>query len=416
MDGVDKLRLMGQYMNSEVTDTMDYHLAADSPGCQPQGKNPSPGRRMDTHSASVQKEKSFPIHFAAMPGGKRIALLKTALTTACERNCNYCAFRCGRDFNRQTFSVDELAKTFMQLKQAGMVEGLFLSSGIAGGGMKTQDRLLACAEILRRRFDFKGYIHLKIMPGADKDQVVQAMQFADRVSVNLESPTTLRLQKLAPQKKFLEELLAPLKWVEEIRREYPAWKGWNGRWPSSTTQFVVGAIDETDLELLQVTSFLHKDLHLSRVYYSGFEPVSGTPLENQSAIHPLRQVRLYQSDFLLRDYGFDFEELEFSRSGFLPLEMDPKMIWANNSLRDCPLEINKADYHQLIRVPGIGQVNARRIMEQRKCHFIRDEADLHRLGISVQRAAPFILLNGKRPVHQLPLQFNIPSANVNNIK
>ena len=406
MNPVDKLRLVGQYMDSEVTDA-SLTRPASLPGC---GGNPRSACDMHPHETLTDRKnaaRSFPVHFAVMPNGKRIALLKTALTTACERNCTYCAFRSGRDFDRQTFTADELAQAVMQLYRARVVEGLFISSGVAGGGLKTQDRLLDCAEILRKRYQYKGYVHLKIMPGAERDQVVQGMRLADRVSVNLESPTVQRLSRLAPQKRFMEELLTPLKWVDQIRREMPSWKGWNGHWPSSTTQFVVGGIDETDLELLQTTHFLHHELHLARVYFSGFSPVRDTPLENQPAINPLREVRLYQADFLLRDYGFDFEELDFTQAGQLPLSADPKVMWADRNLRHAPVELNRADYSELIRVPGIGPINAKRIVQERKFHLLSCESDLHKIGVSVSRAVPYILLNGKRPAQQLPLQLKI---------
>src|SRR5262249_49203893 len=159
-------------------------------------------------------------------------------------------------------------------------EGTFLSSGIAGGGIRTQDRLLDTADILRRKLRFRGYIHLKIMPGAEKAQVERAMQLADRVSVNLEAPNTRSLARLAPHKQFLEELLQPLKWVEEIRKNQPAEKGWGGRWPSTTTQFVVGGADESDLEILTTTAWLNQNVRLKRAYFSAFRPISDTPLEN----------------------------------------------------------------------------------------------------------------------------------------
>jgi len=153
------------------------------------------------------------ITHAALPNGRRIALLKTALTSACERDCRYCAFRQGRDFRRVGFSPNELARLFVQLHQRGLVEGIFRSSGVAGGGPRTQDRLIATAEILRHRYDFRDYIHLKIMPGAERDQVLAAMRLADRVSVNLEAPNSERLAQLAPHKVFTEELLLRLGWV-----------------------------------------------------------------------------------------------------------------------------------------------------------------------------------------------------------
>ena len=337
------------------------------------------------------------IHNAVMPNGKRIALLKTMFSSACERNCGYCAFRQGRDFRRATFSPDELAGLFMRLHQRRVAEGVFLSSGIAGGGPRTQDRLIATAEILRRRCGFRGYIHLKIMPGAEKDQIRAAMRLADRVSVNLEAPTAERLAFLAPLKVFSEELLQRLRWIEEIRRESP------GRWPSSTTQFVVGASGESDVELLTTTEFLHRQAGLARAYFSRFTPVRDTPLENHPPASPRREHRLYQSSFLLRDYGFDVEELPFDASGNLPLDSDPKLAWARRNLAQAPIELNTAGRRDLLRVPGIGPKGTERLLRERRRGRLRELSDLRKLGVVAKRAAPFILLDGHRPVYQLSL-------------
>jgi predicted DNA-binding helix-hairpin-helix protein len=330
-----------------------------------------------------------------MPGGKRIALLKTMLTSACERNCAYCAFRQGRDFRRATFSPDELAQLFVQLLGKGIAEGIFLSSGIAGGGPRVQDRLIATAEILRRRHAFRGYIHLKIMPGAERDQVQAAMGLANRVSVNLEAPNSLRLATLAPRKRFSEELMQRLRWVEEIRRSVP------DRWPSSSTQFVVGAVDETDVELLSTTEYLHRELGLARAYYSSFAPVPDTPLESQPPSPPLREHRLYQSSFLLRDYAFTVEELPFDQAGNLPLASDPKLAWARRHLSHAPVELNTADRRTLLRVPGIGPRLADKLLRERRRGTLHHTSDLRKLGIAAKRAAPYILLDGHRPSRQL---------------
>ena len=238
-------------------------------------------------------------------------ILKTLITSACEKNCTYCAFRAGRDFKRETFTPDDMAQMTLELTQKNFIQGAFLSSGVAGGGVRTQDKLIDAAEILRHKMGYRGYIHLKIMPGAERAQVERALQLADRVSINLEAPNTPRLLKLAPMKQSMEALLQPLRWVDEIRRSQPPTHAWKGRWPSTTTQFVAGGSGENDLELLETTFFLTRQLHLSRVYFSGFSPVIGTPLENQPAISPWREHRLYQASFLIRDYGFDMEDLPF---------------------------------------------------------------------------------------------------------
>ncbi|NMB89388.1 MAG: radical SAM protein, partial [Chloroflexi bacterium] len=379
MDQMHKLAELGQFM--------DVEIAEEGP--------PAPGQAA-APPAAVTAE-GCPIHRAAMPNGQRISLLKTVLTSACERNCNYCAFRAGRDFRRQTFKPDELARQFEQMARAGLVEGLFLSSGVAGGAVRTQDRLLDTAEILRLRQGYTGYLHLKIMPGAERDQVLRAMQLADRVSVNLEAPTGQRLQALAPQKVLMTELLQPLRWVEEIRRTLPAAQGWKGRWPSSTTQFVVGGVGENDAELLRATDYLYHQLRLKRAYYSGFHPVQGTPLEGHPAVDPWRSHRLYQASFLLRDYGFDLEDFDFDPRGFLALGQDPKTAWAQAHLSGQPLEINRAGLAQLLRIPGIGPRGARTILASRRKAPLHRVEDLKALGIQVGRAAPFILIDGRRP-------------------
>jgi predicted DNA-binding helix-hairpin-helix protein len=352
---------------------------------------------------SPKEKRAAFTHPAKMPGGKQIILLKTLLTSACERDCYYCPFRAGRDFRRATFKPQEFAELFVKLNQAKVAEGVFLSSGIAAGGVKTQDRLLDTADILRNKLGFRGYLHLKIMPGAEKDQVFRAMQLADRVSVNLEAPNTERLARLAPHKIFIEELLQPLRWVEEIRRSQPAYKGWNGRWPSSVTQFVAGGADESDLELLTTTTWLMKNVKLSRAYFSAFHPISDTPLENKPAVDPLREHRLYQASFLLRDYGFDLEELPFTHDQNLPLPVDPKLAWAQINLMESPIEINRAERRELLRIPGIGPKGADAIINVRRTGTLNDLSVLKKLGVITHKAAPYLLLNGKRTPNQLTL-------------
>jgi predicted DNA-binding helix-hairpin-helix protein len=176
-----------------------------------------------------------------------------------------------------------------------------------------------------------------------------------------------------------------------------------GRWPSSTTQYVVGAVDESDVELLTTTEFLHRQAGLARAYFSSFSPVHDTPLEDHPPSSPVREHRLYQSSFLLRDYGFTVEELPFGPGGNLPLENDPKLAWANQHLSHTPIELNTAARRDLLRVPGIGPIGANRVLRERRRGRLRDLADLRKLGISPKRAAPFILLGGRRPPHQLAL-------------
>lgn len=333
-----------------------------------------------------------------MPGGRRIALLKTMITSACERDCYYCPFRAGRDFRRATFKPDEMASVFDQIARKGIAQGLFLSSGIAGGGPRTQDKLIAAVEILRQKYRFTGYVHLKLMPGAEEQQIRRAMQIATRVSINLEAPNTERLARIAPHKVMLDELVRPLRLVEQIRREN------GGRGPSQTTQFVVGGADESDSEILKTVAYLNREVRLARAYFSAFRPLRDTPLEDKAPTDPLREHRLYQSDFLLRQYGFAFKDLVFEADGNLPLGVDPKIAWARQHLARQPVEVNYATREELLRVPGIGPHGVQTLLSARRQGRLRDLKHLRQLGILAERAAPYILLDGRRPAHQLELR------------
>jgi len=353
--------------------------------------------------ALERKAHALGIRDAVMPGGRPAPLLKTMLTSVCERNCFYCPFRSGRDYRRATFQPDEMAALFDQMLRARLVQGLFLSSGVVAGGISTQDKLIDTAELLRHKYGYRGYLHLKVMPGAERDQVFRAMQLADRVSINLEAPNGTRLAKLSPTKHFLAELLQPLRWVEEIRQTQPARQTFKGRWPSTVTQFVVGAAGESDMELLQTTQSLVQQLHLARAYFSRFSPISDTPMENVPAADPVRERRLYQAFFLFRDYGFDLEEMPFGPAGNLPLDEDPKLAWARTHLRPDPVELNTAARRQLLRVPGIGPKSADAILRARRQGTLRSLRDVRAAGVSAKRSVEFILLDGHRPARQLRL-------------
>ncbi|MCJ7512646.1 MAG: hypothetical protein MUO23_06705, partial [Anaerolineales bacterium] len=314
MDLLERLTLAAEGARQEVADT------GDRPGGTRACGAPS-AARLETFNVGGHE---IPIYPAAGPGGRRFPLLKAMLTTVCERDCNYCSFRSQHDQRRVTFRPEEMALAFDQAFRAGWVQGLFLSSGIAGGGANTQERLIATAEILRRRFGFRGYIHLKIMPGAERDQVLRSMRVASRVSINLEAPNALRLPALAPSKSFENELLPPLRWASEARAPgEPA-----PHMASSATQFVVGAAGESDLEILSTVQHAYQQLGLARAFFQSFNPVPDTPLENAPPESPLRQNRLYEASYLLRDYGFDLEDLPFAGEGNLPLDTDPKTAYA----------------------------------------------------------------------------------------
>jgi predicted DNA-binding helix-hairpin-helix protein len=327
-------------------------------------------------------------------------VLKTMLTTACERNCYYCPFRAGRSrTERVTFTPDAMARAFDTLYRAGEVDGLFLSSGIIKGSVTTQDKLIDSAEIIRKRYGYRGYIHLKIMPGAEYDQLYRAMQLASRVSVNLEGATQERLNALAPKKEFDRELVQMLRWANEIRRKHP-----EQRLANTVTQFVVGAVGDTDLELLSTTEKLYRQVGLTRTYYSAFGPVLQTPFENLPRVDPLREHRLYQASFLVRDYAWDLEDLFFENNGNLRLDTDPKKAWADVYLISAPVELMTAEREQLLRVPGIGPVAADAILRARRTTRLTDIAQLRRLGIRApEHSAPYVLLDGHKPAAQMKL-------------
>jgi predicted DNA-binding helix-hairpin-helix protein len=379
MDNTEQLKILSSQMDFEP---------AEDHGCP----------KMDHGKA----EPAF-VHNAVMPNGKTIPLLKTLLTSACERDCHYCPFRAGRKFRRATLKPEEMADVFMAYHRAGIVEGLFLSSGLIGGGMRTQDRLLDAAQILREKLGFRGYLHLKIMPGAEFDQVEQAMVLADRVSINLEAPNEIRLKTLAPHKNFAGELLKPLKWVAKIRKSEFLTNRWQKRWPSVATQFVVGGAGESDSELLSTTEYLYSSMGLKRAYYSPFKPVEDTPLENQPATKLQRENRLYQASFLIRDYGFVMEEMPFDANGNLPEGVDPKLGWAKINLAENPVEINQASRNELLHIPGIGPKGVQTLLSARRKLRLKSMEQLRRIGINPTRAAPYILLDGKRPGAQLSL-------------
>ncbi len=351
------------------------------------------------------------------PDGQRKATLKVLQTSACQNNCNYCAFRAGRDIRRAHLTPDDLARSFDLMYRAGLVESLFLSSGVMGTN-HTMDEMLATVELVRLKYGFHGYIHLKLLPGVQAAHIEQAIALADRVSANLEAPTPAALAALAPLK-AMPDLVGPLRtaatilgrgdppWspdsmrpVGRTQRLAPTWG--NGRLGLST-QFVVGPGGESDRELLATAQMLYRDLRLTRAYYSAFSPVPGTPLEKVTPTDPAREFRLYQADWLLRLYGFSAEELPFGPDGLLPHDLDPKATWARLHPERFPVEVNRAPVNDLLRVPGIGPASARAIAAARRQGNLCEIGDLRKLGARADRAAPYVTLAGKHPPYQPPL-------------
>lgn len=367
MDTADKLETLGRNARYDL--------------CGPCGVEPAALLKRDALDRWV-----YP---AIMPNGKCIRLLKVLQTNACQNDCSYCPTRASARIPRLSFSPDELASAFMDMLRRGLVQGLFLSSGIAGGAPSTMDRLLATAEILRQRHHFQGYLHLKVMPGSEYDQVEAAVRLADRVSLNLEAPNANSLQRIAGKKDYEEGILARMRWIKQLADQgVPTPAG-------QTTQFVVGAADETDRDILSTTSRLYRDLSLARAYFSAFKPVPGTPLEAHPATPLLREQRLYQADFLFRFYGFRLEDLVFDQQGQLPLHTDPKLLWAQRHPECFPVEVNTAPRAQLLRVPGIGPLAASRLLVMRRQGRLKGLDDLKAAGAAASRAAAYLLLDGR---------------------
>jgi predicted DNA-binding helix-hairpin-helix protein len=338
------------------------------------------------------------IYPAVRPDGKTVKMLKVLQTNACEKDCFYCATRRGREQPRTTFQPDELAQIFDQIQRARLAEAIFISSGVVGGSTRTMERMIATAELLRGKYAFRGYLHLKLMPGAEPAAIERALQLADRVSVNLEAPSSERLAKLSSTKRYTEELLAPLQTAKRIKDTNRALRD-----KSMTTQFVVGAADESDREIVATTARLYGELDLARVYFSAFQPVPDTPLDGHTPTPLIREHRLYQTDFLFRKYGFTFDDLMFDARGNLPTESDPKTLWAVNHPEFFPIELNRASKEELLRVPGIGPISANRIVQIRRTNKFHTIEQVAHVGADEKRAASFILLDGRQPTHQLAL-------------
>jgi predicted DNA-binding helix-hairpin-helix protein len=337
------------------------------------------------------------VYPAALPDGQRVRVLKVLMINVCERNCHYCAVSAVRDQPRTSFEPEELARAFDRMRRADLVDGIFLSSGMCGSVDRTMDKMIACVETIRAEYSFSGYIHLKLLPGASEAHIERALQLAHRVSVNLEAPSAERLAVIAPHKDYFEELARPMRAAKHLidasgGRLAPA---------GQTTQFVVGAAGEPDREILSATARLYRELDLRRAYYSAFQPVPGTPLEDRAPTPAWREHRLYQADWLLRDYGFGFDDLVFDAEGNLPRKADPKMLYAQAHPELFPVEVNRASRHALLRVPGLGPRSVERILRWRRKGTMRRLEDLSRAGAMAARAGPFVLLDGKRPPLQL---------------
>ncbi len=327
--------------------------------------------------------------------GRCVSLLKILLTNHCIYDCLYCVSRKSNDIKRAAFTVDEVVELTINFYRRNYIEGLFLSSGIFKNSDFTMERLVRVAKKLRTEHKFNGYIHLKTIPGASDELMQEAGLWADRLSVNIELPTKSGLALLAPDKRH-EDFIKPMKTISNAIIENKSDKKIIKSTPQFTpagqsSQMIIGATNETDLDIVKTFTFLYKNFNLKRVYYSGYVPVLkddklpdlGTP------VPIVRENRLYQTDWLFRFYQFDPSEVVNETYPHLDLEIDPKLSWALRNRHLFPVDVNTADYHMILRIPGIGVKSAKKIVSARRFGKLGQE-QLKKLGIAMNRAQYFI--------------------------
>ncbi|AOT70962.1 putative DNA modification/repair radical SAM protein [Geosporobacter ferrireducens] len=321
------------------------------------------------------------------PDGRCISLFKVLMTNECEQDCGYCQNNCHRDIRRARFTPEELVRLFVQFYTRNYVEGLFLSSGIRASSNRTMEDMLQVVAQLRIKHRFGGYIHLKILPGCEESMIEKAVSLCNRVSVNIEVPSDRHMEKLSRKKNFERDILGT---IGKISRQLKKEQG-----VTQTTQYVVGAAGETDQEIFHSVSQLYHTYNLKRAYYSAYQPIGQGSFAAKRENLLVRENRLYQMDFLMRQYHFKSDEFVFERDGNLNYKVDPKMAYAVNNMHLFPIDLQKATETELLRIPGIGPTSCRRILQIRKSVRLTDLQQLKHMGVVIKRAAPFILLNGK---------------------
>jgi len=322
--------------------------------------------------------------YEASARNKCVPLLKTLMSSFCTNNCAFCAFRCERRTRRLRWKPEELARVTLKLWKEKKIMGLFLSSSVEGDPESTVEKELETVELLRKR-GFNAYVHLRFMPGCGLESIKRGVELADRVGINVEFPKKEYFNEMKVHLDFKQDVIKRIKWIS---REVERAKKYGKCKAGLDSQLIVGASDENDREILKITEWLYKELKASRVYYSAFEPIKDTPLENKRAENPWREYRLYQASFLIRDYGYELRDFVFNETNNLPLDVDPKVVIARKTINE-PIDLNEASFKELIKIQGIGPKTARKIIEYRR----RGELDLKKLGslgVIVKRALPFI--------------------------
>ena len=376
----------------------------------------SSGIDRDAHMGALGNATAAGICHSFSADGRCITLLKVLFTNVCVFDCAYCASRCSNDVPRASFRPRELADLTMEFYRRNYIEGLFLSSGVLKSPDYTTERIIECLRILREEYGFRGYIHAKAVPGTSSDLLAALGLLADRISVNMELPSSESLALLCPNK-TRDSIVAPMCQIREgiaedrdtralMRRDAcymaqrrPARKTRAFAPAGQSTQMIIGATPETDFQILNLSSSLYKTMHMKRVFFSAYLSVNeDSRLPQGNAVQLDREHRLYQADWLMRFYKFDAAELIDEGQPFLATDIDPKANWAINHLDRFPIEVNTAPYEELLRVPGIGVRGAKAIVGARRATAL-GEAELRKLGVAYKRARFFITCRGRYQGH-----------------
>jgi predicted DNA-binding helix-hairpin-helix protein len=344
--------------------------------------------REDTRRRGGDGRWIYPV---ALPNGGTSVLFKTLLSNVCANDCKYCPLRQDRDIRRCTLHPEETAAVFLDYLRQRKVFGLFLSSGVVGSPDATMERLNATARLLRRRHQFRGYIHLKIIPGASAGAVEEAVSLASAVSLNIETPGEKHLARLSSRKSYLRDIIEPIKHISRLTA-----RGARFEKVKQTTQFIVGPAGESDAEIVKYMWGLYDRLKLHRIYFSAYQKGLGDaslPVEQGGGASGdilMREHRLYQVDFLMRKYGFTDADILFGAGGALSLETDPKEVWALRHPEFFPVAVNRASRLELLRVPGLGPTTVTRILQVRRTQRIGRLDDIGRSGARLRKAQGYL--------------------------
>jgi predicted DNA-binding helix-hairpin-helix protein len=332
------------------------------------------------------------IYPVTLPSGGKSVLFKTLISNVCTNDCKYCPLRHEQDIRRCSLSPEETVATFLDYYRQRKVFGLFLTSGVIGSPDATMDRLNITAGLLRRRHQFKGYIHLKIIPGASRAAIDEAVALASAVSLNIETPGAENLARLSSKKDYLRDIIDPIKHISQLTA-----RGSRFEKVKQTTQFIVGPAGESDSEIVKYMWGLYDRLRLHRIYFSAYQKGLGdASLAAEGAGGEaatdmfVREHRLYQVDFLMRKYGFTDRDILFDTRGNLSLEEDPKEVWASGHPEFFPVPVNRASRRELLRVPGLGPVTVNCILQRRRTQRIGRLEDLGAVGVRLRKAQPYL--------------------------